>query len=59
MKIKNYLALTICVLSAINSFSQDVETIYRRSSLYTMMIDEPNRLFAKEIKEAFFNMPFP
>jgi hypothetical protein len=59
MKTKHNLALILLILLGFTSFSQNVEPVYRRSSLYTMIIDEPNRPFAKEIKEAFFTAPFP
>lgn len=32
---------------------------YRRSSLYTLMIDNPNRAHAEVIKQAFSNSPIP
>ncbi len=35
------------------------EVVYRRSSLYTMMINEPNRQYADIIAKTFINSPIP
>lgn len=35
------------------------ELKYRRSSLYTLMVDDPSREYAETIKESFTNAPFP
>ncbi len=35
------------------------DVIYRRSSLYTLMISEPNRQYASEIQKTFINAPVP
>lgn len=36
-----------------------LEVAYRRSSLYTLMISEPNRPYAKEIQKTFINSAIP
>lgn len=33
--------------------------LYRRGSIYSLMISQPTRQFAKEIEDAFTNMPVP
>jgi hypothetical protein len=37
----------------------EFETIYRRSSLFTLMINEPERLYANEIEATFMASPIP
>ncbi len=37
----------------------DGDVIYRRSSLYTLMISEPNRQYASEIQKTFIDAPVP
>jgi hypothetical protein len=39
--------------------NDQIEAIYRRSSLYTMMVNEPNRQYAEEIAKTFFGSPLP
>jgi hypothetical protein len=45
----------------IYGFSQKIEreTIYRRSSLYTLMINEPSRQYADIIQRTFMDSPIP
>lgn len=35
------------------------ELKYRRSSLYTLMVDDPSREYSETIKSSFINAPFP
>ncbi len=56
--------LTLLFIACIsNMFAQDSETKfeskYRRSSLYTVMIDKPELPYANEIKKNFENSPIP
>ncbi len=54
--------LTLLLLSSsVFGFAQTdpSEVIYRRSSLYTLMIEEPNRPYAGEIQKTFCNASIP
>jgi len=54
--------LAILILSSsILTFAQEnpSETVYRRSSIYTLMIQEPNRPYANEIQKTFINAAIP
>lgn len=52
--------IVLCVLTIIlsNGFAQE-EMDYRRSSLYSIMINHTDQQFANEIKEAFLEIPVP
>lgn len=55
-----YLILLLIVFPA-STHSQDdtPDVIYRRSSLYTLMISEPGRPYANEIQNTFTGYPIP
>lgn len=57
---KNYLSLILLLISTF-CFSQmaERETTYRRSSLYTVMIESPGLPYAEEIKAYFTKSPIP
>ncbi len=54
----NQVASSERVESSANA-EKPAELKYRRSSLYTLMIDDPSREYAETIKESFTNAPFP
>jgi hypothetical protein len=43
----------------LNAQKINEDVIYRRSSLYTLMISEPNRQYAQEIQNTFINASLP
>ncbi len=47
------------VACAICAFAQEKEIDYRRSSIYSVLVNHTNQQFASEIKEAFLNIPVP
>ena len=64
MIIKNLQLLTISVLLPVVIFAQATvqkgqELKYRRSSLYTLMLHDPNRQYADAIKTSFESAPIP
>lgn len=59
---KCFLLITAMVVSAMTVSAQeekDLDIKYRRSSLYTVMIDKPGLPYAEEIKKNFTNIPLP
>ena len=54
-----YTILFTFVSVAVFAQLETTETIYRRSSLYTMMIHEPSRQYAEEISKTFLGSPIP
>jgi len=58
---KNQYFSVIILLITISTYSQSPikETKYRRSSLYTLMIDDPTKPYASTIKESFEKGPLP
>jgi hypothetical protein len=57
-KIKLLFFVMILPISLIGQKDQ-IESIYRRSSLFTMMINEPSRQYAEEITKTFISTPLP
>ncbi|HBY69796.1 MAG TPA: hypothetical protein DEG69_19875 [Flavobacteriaceae bacterium] len=57
---KNFTLVLVCFIT-INVFAQEpeLESVYRRSSLYTLMVADENREFAKNIQESFVGSPIP
>ncbi len=53
------ITLYALVLSYASVFAQDSEMNYRRSSIYSIMINHTDQQFATEIKEAFLQIPVP
>ena len=56
---KRFIILGILAVSVGTAFAQDSEPTYRRSSIYSLMINHTDQQFAKEIKEAFLQIPVP
>jgi hypothetical protein len=58
---KRFKFLILILFVQISLFSQidQGEVIYRRSSLYTMMVNEPSRPYAEEISKTFMSTPIP
>lgn len=54
-----YIALGLMVALSASMYAQDKEADYRRSSIYSLMINHTDQQFAKEIKEAFLSIPVP
>ena len=57
--ILNALIVIVCSSSAIAQDAVNSDTKYRRSSLYTLMIDEPTAHYAEFIKSSFEKGPIP
>lgn len=55
---KNFLILATFLILPYKIDGQ-IETIYRRSSLYTLMINEPSRQYADVIGQTYKNSPVP
>lgn len=55
---KRYIVLCVLTITLSNGFAQE-EMDYRRSSLYSIMINHTDQKFANEIKEAFLEIPVP
>lgn len=53
------LAITIALLATIKTFSQENQLEYRRSSIYSILVNHTDQQFASEIKEAFLEIPVP
>ena len=56
---KRYIVLSILAVSFVTAFAQEDAQKYRRSSIYSLMINHTDQQFAKEIKEAFLQIPVP
>lgn len=56
-----YFLTTICLITNVVAFAQNTgnEPKYRRSSLYSLMINHTNQKFASEIRNSFLNIPIP
>lgn len=46
-------------LFAVNTFAQEPISDYRRSSIYSVLVNHTDQQFANEIKEAFLQIPVP
>lgn len=58
MKIRNILLGCFAVF-AIGAFAQEPISNYRRSSIYSVLVNHTDQQFANEIKEAFLQIPVP
>ena len=58
MKTRHILLLLIAV-SVQQMFAQETEAQYRRSSIYSVLVNHTNQQYAGEIKEAFLQIPVP
>lgn len=47
----------VCSFASVSA--QDVESNYRRSSIYSVLVNHTDQQFASEIKEAFLQIPVP
>lgn len=62
---KNYIyivSLVFAVISSYNSYAQSANkevNVYRRSSIYSILINHEEQKFATEIKDAFISLPVP
>ena len=56
---KLYFLLAVFVLALSASAQQTEDFKYRRSSIYSVMINHTDQQFAKEIKDAFLQIPTP
>ncbi len=58
---KKFLSIIFLVFVPLLIYGQlkTSEAVYRRSSLYTMMINEPSRTYAEVIRQTFINSPIP
>ena len=59
LKIVSILVTTIVASSTAIAQNNDNTMKYRRSSLYSLMVNHTDQKFASEIKEAFIGMPVP
>ncbi len=58
MKIR-YILLSLMLATALGVFAQEPESNYRRSSIYSVLVNHTDQQFASEIKEAFLQIPVP
>ena len=58
MKLSYFILSTFAIL-ANNTFAQEPTSDYRRSSIYSIMVNHTDQKFASEIKEAFLQIPVP
>ena len=56
-----YFLTAICLITSTVAFTQNTENEpkYRRSSLYSLMINHTDQKFASEIRNSFLNIPIP
>lgn len=59
MKIRNLIILGALAVNAILSYAQQTVADYRRSSIYSVLVNHTDQQFASEIKEAFLQIPVP
>lgn len=58
MKIRN-IAIGLVVSIVISVQAQETDANYRRSSIYSVLVNHTDQQFASEIKEAFLQIPVP
>lgn len=58
MKIK-HIAIGTFALFSVGTFAQEPTSEYRRSSIYSILVNHTDQQFANEIKEAFLQIPVP
>ena len=56
---KRYVLLTVLASIALGTLAQEPVTDYRRSSIYSVLVNHTDQQFANEIKEAFLQIPVP
>lgn len=56
---KSFLYSILLLLTASVASAQDQDMLYRRSSIYSILVNHTEQKFAKEIKEAFVEIPVP
>ena len=56
---KQFILFGILAASALATYAQDTESGYRRSSIYSVLVNHTDQKFANEIKEAFLQIPVP
>lgn len=60
---KKIITTVLAALIAIAAFSQknhaDVQSDYRRSSLYNILIIHPQQKFAEDVRQVYYQSPFP
>lgn len=56
---KRYVLLTVLTSIALGTLAQEPVTDYRRSSIYSVLVNHTDQQFANEIKEAFLQIPVP
>jgi len=54
-----FLFILVSAITWAQEEEQQQEVVYRRSSLYTLMISEPSRIYADTIQSTFMNSPIP
>lgn len=54
-----YFLLFVLLLTNIALFAQEPESNYRRSSIYSLLVNHTDQQFANEIKTAFLQIPVP
>ena len=58
MKIRNII-LGLAASMAMTIHAQETDANYRRSSIYSVLVNHTDQQFASEIKEAFLQIPVP
>lgn len=58
MKIK-HIAIGTFALFSVGTFAQEPTSEYRRSSIYSILVNHTDQQFANEIKDAFLQIPVP
>ena len=56
---KSRILLCIFVLLTSSIYAQETDMNYRRSSVYSVLINHTEQKFAEEIKNAFMQIPVP
>ena len=54
-----YFLLVVLLLANVALFAQEPESNYRRSSIYSLLVNHTDQQFANEIKTAFLQIPVP
>lgn len=56
---RQHIIILFLVASVFNTYAQEPISDYRRSSIYSLLINHTDQKFASEIKEAFLQIPVP
>ena len=54
-----YILMSVLTSFAVGTFAQEPVSNYRRSSIYSILVNHTDQQFANEIKEAFLQIPVP